>query len=55
MVVVLGEMDEQGYYTARHSNTEGLVPANFVQEIEVKNKDKMLSSVEDFNEVRRNG
>lgn len=51
IVLVVGEMDDQGYYTACHSNSEGLVPANFVQEIDVKDKNGLLSRVSDWNEV----
>lgn len=34
IVTVMGEM-ENGYYTASYNNTMGIVPANFVQEIEI--------------------
>ena len=35
IISVVGEMDENGYYNASYNSTEGLVPANFVQEIEI--------------------
>jgi len=43
IVVVLGEMNSQGYYTAWHNNQEGLVPANFIQEIEVKDTQALMN------------
>ncbi len=44
-------MNQEGYYTACHSNKEGLVPANFIQEIEVKNKKRFLSRIQELNNV----
>ena len=35
MLKVIGEMNELGYYTALFNGEVGLVPANFVQEIDI--------------------
>lgn len=32
-------MDENGYYTAVHQNHRGIIPANFVQEIDLHDED----------------
>ena len=34
-------MDNNGYYTAVYQNSKGMIPANFVQEIEVQDEDLM--------------
>lgn len=39
MIAVHGAMDSSGYYTATFGGQTGLVPANFVQEVEVANPD----------------
>ena len=39
LIFVLGEMDENGYYTAIHENCRGIIPANFVQEIEIQDQE----------------
>ena len=39
MIAVHGAMDSSGYYTATFGGQMGLVPANFVQEVEVANPD----------------
>lgn len=38
VIAVHGQMDENAYYTATFDGKRGLVPANFVQEIEVDNE-----------------
>lgn len=39
LIFVLGEMDENGYYTAIYENCRGKIPANFVQEIEIQDQE----------------
>lgn len=39
IIHVSGEMDESGYYHASFNSARGLVPANFVQEIEVHDQE----------------
>lgn len=39
VISVVGEMDENGYYTATYNNKKGIVPANFIQEIELLDAD----------------
>ena len=34
-------MDSNGYYTAVYQNSKGMIPANFVQEIEVQDENLM--------------
>lgn len=41
IILVLGLMDDNGYYTAVYQNSKGIIPANFVQEIEVRDEDLM--------------
>lgn len=36
---VIGQMDENGYYNAVHQNCKGIIPANFVQEIELQDQE----------------
>lgn len=35
VVTVFGEMDEKGYYTASCNGTLGILPANFIQEVDL--------------------
>ena len=42
-------MDENGYYHASYNSNDGLVPANFVQEIEVQDEE-LISRV--MNQVK---
>ena len=49
VLAVHGEMDSMGYYTASFGNQTGLVPANFVQEMDIQDQ-RMRERL--FNQVR---
>ena len=49
--MVIGEMNDQGYYIARYNGQEGVVPANFIQEIQVKDAKYLINRASLMNEV----
>lgn len=52
VIAVHGAMDSNGYYMATFEGCTGLVPANFVQEVEITNEDARQRL---FNQVRKGG
>jgi len=52
VIAIHGAMDSNGYYMATFEGCTGLVPANFVQEVEITNEDARQRL---FNQVRGGG
>lgn len=51
LVTVYGEMDEKGYYKASCGGILGMLPANFIQEVDVHDE-TLISRL--LNEVSKN-
>lgn len=49
IVIVSGEMDENGYYNASYNDIFGIIPANFIQEIELHDQNLISRLINQVN------